>query len=339
MAPRTTPVRADRGVEVRNQLPSGGVKTVLVIDDSATMRALLCAALREKNLFDRYLEASDGAAGLRVAAEEEPDLVLCDLVMPGLDGYGFLEGFRATDAGARIPVLMLSSEQEAEKKVGGLERGANDYIVKPCPPAELCARVANYLRMKVLQDELEAKNRELSLKNAELATMAITDSLTQLHNRRYFMQRAEQDFARAERAGSPLGLLIADVDHFKQINDTCGHQAGDRVLQEVARAVRDSVRQGDVVARWGGEEFVVLLPDSDFSASMLVAEKLRKVVEELAVPGAAQRVTISVGVGGFPAPGVESLPMLIEVADQGLYRAKQSGRNRTESLRPAAFRS
>lgn len=314
--------------------PSARVKTVLVIDDSATMRALVCAALREKNLFDRYVEASDGAAGLRLAAEVKPDLVLCDLVMPGLDGYGFLDGFRATEAGARIPVLMLSSEQEAGKKVGGLERGANDYILKPCPPAELCARVANYLRMKFLQDELEAKNRELSSKNAELATMAITDVLTQLHNRRHFMERAEQNFARAERAGTPLGLLLADVDHFKQINDTRGHQAGDRVLQAVARAVREGVRLGDVVARWGGEEFVVLLPDADFVASMHVAEKLRQVVEELTLADAGARVTISVGVGGYPAPGVDSLSTLIEVADQALYRAKQGGRNRTESLFP-----
>jgi diguanylate cyclase (GGDEF)-like protein len=312
------------------------VKTVLVIDDSATMRALVCAALREKNLFDRYVEASDGAAGLRAAADVTPDLVLCDLVMPGVDGYGFLERFRATEVGARVPVLMLSSEQEAAKKVGGLERGANDYIVKPCPPAELCARVANYLRMKSLQDELEAKNRELSVKNAELATMAITDSLTQLHNRRHFIERGEQEFARAARAGAPLGLLLCDVDHFKQVNDSYGHHAGDRVLQEVARLVRDAVRQGDVVARWGGEEFVVLLPDADYGASMRVAEKLRTVVESKAFSGTGAPITISIGVGGYPAPGVDSLFSLIEIADQALYRAKQAGRNRTESLRPAS---
>lgn len=310
------------------------MKTLLVIDDSATMRALVCAALQGKGLFDRIVEAEDGEAGLRAAAELAPDLVLCDLVMPRLDGFGFLEGFRATDAGRRVPVLMLSSEQEAEKKVGGFARGANDYILKPCPPAELCARVENYLRLKLLQDELEAKNRELSLRNAELAAMAITDSLTQLHNRRHFVERGEQDFARAVRAETPLGLLMVDVDHFKQINDNWGHQEGDRVLREVSRSVRDSVRQGDVVARWGGEEFIVLLPDTDFVASERVAEKLRRGVEELDLGRGSPKVTISVGVGGYPAPGVESLFALVEVADQALYRAKRAGRNRTESLRP-----
>jgi diguanylate cyclase (GGDEF)-like protein len=298
------------------------------------MRALVCAALRDEGLFERYLEASDGEEGLRLAAEAPPDLVLCDLVMPGLDGYGFLERFRATEAGRRVPVLMLSSEQDGEKKLGGFARGANDYILKPCPPAELCARVVNYLRLKLLQDELEAKNRELSLKNAELAKMAITDPLTQLYNRRHFMERAEQDFSRALRARAPLGLLMLDVDHFKRINDTWSHHEGDQVLQGVASAVRDSVREGDVVARWGGEEFVVLLPDSDFPSSTRVAEKLRGAVEGLDLGPAGVRVTISIGIGVFPAPGVESLPALLEVADQGLYRAKQTGRNRAVSLSP-----
>lgn len=310
------------------------VKTVLVIDDSATTRALICGALRERGIFDRFIEAADGEAGLRAAAENTPDLVLCDLLMPGVDGLEFVERFRATPEGRQVPVLMLTRVQDVEKKLGGFDRGANDYIIKPCPPAELCARVENYLRLKLLQDELESQNRELSMRNAELASMAVTDSLTQLHNRRHFIERAEQDFARAKRAGTPLGLLMLDVDHFKRINDTWGHQEGDRVLREVAHKVRASVRQGDVVARWGGEEFVVLLPNTDFAACARVAEKVRQAVEELELEGASLRVTVSVGAGGYPAPGVDSLAALLEVADQALYRAKQGGRNRTDSLRP-----
>jgi two-component system chemotaxis family response regulator WspR len=292
---------------------------------------LIKGSLGSEGLFDRILEAPDGEAGLRLADKAEPDLVLCDLVMPGLDGLGFLDRFRARERNRNIPVLMLSGEDAAETKVESFTRGANDYIVKPCSPAELVARVRNYLRLKQLQDDLEQKNRELELKNAELAEMSITDALTGLHNRRFFLERASEEFARARRTKRSLGVLLVDADHFKAINDTYGHQQGDRVLVAIARAIANATRQGDVVARFGGEEFVVLLPEVDDAAAVKVGEKLLSAVSTSEVACLDGRpITVSVGASTYPQAGIDSVDGLVSCADQALYRAKRGGRNRCE---------
>ena len=304
-------------------------KTVLIVDDSRTIRRILREALQAEGLFEHYLEAADGQAGIEAAQGTSVDLVLCDLDMPRLDGFGFLKGFFAAEAHRRVPVLMLTGSGEAEKKVEGFALGAIDYIVKPCHPTELCARVRNYLRLKLLQDELETKNRELEHKNAELAALAITDPLTQLHNRRYFMTRSEEELRRSQRYGGPLTILLLDVDHFKKVNDTHGHQVGDEVLVAVAQRLRASLRSTDVLARYGGEEFVVCLPETPVDGARAIAERLRASVEAEIVPAMGRAVTVSIGVAML-RPDTQSVGSLLENADAALYRAKRAGRNRVE---------
>ncbi|MEO6418726.1 MAG: diguanylate cyclase [Polyangiaceae bacterium] len=308
--------------------PSSPANAVLVIDDSRTIRRILRDTLEASGLFRVVLEATDGAEGLRVAASSSVDLVLCDLDMPNVDGFGFLRGFRADARNERIPVLMLSGSGESRNKVEGFALGANDYIVKPCDPPELCARVSNYLRLKILQDQLESKNRELEAKNQELAELATTDSLTGLHNRRHFLARMNDELNRSLRYGHPFAMLMLDIDHFKRINDTKGHPVGDEVLIAIARTLRTVLRKTDLLARFGGEEFVVCLPEATRESSLHVAEKVRVAVEACVIPSLDWAVTVSIGVAWHPTPGAETVEELLRVADDGLYRAKRGGRNR-----------
>ncbi|HVO30740.1 MAG TPA: diguanylate cyclase, partial [bacterium] len=250
--------------------------------------------------------------------------VVCDVVMPELDGFKFIQLIKAKPETRDIPVILLTGEESTEKKVRGLEQGASDYIVKPFDPAELVARVKVQLKIKQLQDELKEKN-------AQLERLASTDALTKVHNRRYFMEIYEVEYAKCERFHHDMGLLILDIDHFKSVNDTWGHPEGDRVLVEVARTLSSNVRKVDLLARFGGEEFVVLLPSTDFKGAKFVGEKLRSEIEKSVHVGGADRrpITISVGLAHVPTtPGVTSGEQLMQRADEALYRAKQTGRNR-----------
>ncbi len=303
-------------------------RVALIVEDSRATRRIIVKMLEEDHIFDVLLEAENGQAGLRLAASHAVDIVLCDLDMPDLDGFGFLDRFRADPRNETVPVLMLSGTGAAEKKVEGLHRGANDYIVKPCSRDELCARVHNYLRMKLLQDELKRKNQELETINAELARSAITDPLTGLHNRRHFMKRANEETKRALRHGRCFGLLMMDVDHFKRINDGFGHQVGDDVLVMVAGTLQKTLRESDLLARFGGEEFIIGLPETGREGAAVLADRLRQIVGSTPMPGVDRPVTISVGVACVPSPGVETVDQLISRADAALYRAKREGRNR-----------
>jgi diguanylate cyclase (GGDEF)-like protein len=308
-------------------------KAVLIVDDSRTIRSSIRETLQQAGLFDEYLEAENGWAGLRLALTQPVDLVLCDLEMPGLDGFGFIMRFRADTRTKTVPVLMLSGQASPEKKVEGFARGANDYLVKPCHPAELVARVKNYLKLKLLQDEIAEKNRELSRMNAELAELATTDALTGVHNRRHFMSRATEELKRCRRHRHQFGMLILDADHFKRINDTLGHPQGDRVLVAIAQTLRKALRETDLVARFGGEEFVVGLPETPLEQTIFVAERLRSSIEALQIEGQPWPVTVSIGVCAYPVANTDNVDEMLKLVDDALYRAKASGRNRVEVAR------
>ena len=300
--------------------------TVLIVDDSDSVREKTRAALKLVPVCETVIEADNGLRGLKLLAQHRVDLVLCDVVMPELDGFKFLQLMKAKPEYRDVPVILLTGEESVDKKVKGLDQGAADYITKPFEAAELIARVKVQLKMKQLQDELRDKN-------AQLERLAITDGLTKLHNRRYFMEMFELEWAKCERFHHDMGLILVDVDHFKSVNDTLGHPEGDRVLVEVAMAVSRSLRKVDLVARYGGEEFAVLLPSTDLKGTKLVAEKLRAEVERAVVAGNGtgkqRRVTISLGVAHTPTtPGVSGGDDLISRADEALYQSKQRGRNR-----------
>lgn len=302
--------------------------SVLVIDDSRAIRRIIRSTLEQRQLFDAYHEASNGEEGLAAAAAVAPDMILCDLDMPVLDGFGFLRRFRAIEANRSAFVLMLSGSGESRNKVEGFALGADDYIVKPCDPAELCARVSNYLRLKDLQAQLGRQNDELERKNRELAALATTDPLTGLHNRRYFLAEVEREVAGARATASPGSVLMMDIDHFKRINDTCGHAQGDAALVAVADAVRRALRSSDVVARFGGEEFVAWMPRTSAEDGATIAERVRAAVAACRIPGLPWNVSVSIGASSLDLDANESFDAMLARADVALYAAKQGGRDR-----------
>ncbi len=294
--------------------------SVLVIDDSASARRATTMLLAGSSLFHRVLEAPDGLAGLRIAVAEKPDLVVCDLEMPLCDGARFLALKQSRPELANVPVLMVTGETDPERKATLFAAGAADYVTKPFHPRELLARVQVHLRLKLLREELLEKNRHLS----ELST---TDGLTGLKNRRCFDFSLEAEVTRARRYDVPLSLVILDLDHFKQVNDTHGHPVGDRVLAGVAKVMRDLVRSSDVAARYGGEELALILPHTGLSSAAVLADRLRVAVEHATFGDTGVHVTASLGLACLADLVDKSPAGLITAADAALYAAKSGGRN------------
>ena len=300
---------------------------VLIVDDNAAIRSGIKAVLMKDGTFNHFAEAEDGLSAFKALLDQPPDLVICDLVMPGFDGLRFL-GLKASRRELdQIPVIILTAEGDLERKAELLERGASDYITKPFHEKELLARVRIHTKLKRLQDELREKN-------SQLETLSITDALTGLANRRYLMTRLQEEVQRADRHGTALAVVMVDLDHFKRVNDTHGHAAGDLVLQNVAALMMGSVRATDLAARFGGEELTLVLPHTGTAGALQMAEILRqKIAEQVhALEGATLQQTVSMGLAAWegqgPAPSAEGL---LKRADDALYRAKQGGRNRVEA--------
>lgn len=292
---------------------------VLLVEDSAAIRALVRRMLAAGG--HTVLEAAGGAAALAACREHQPDVVLLDVEMPEMSGWDVLAAMKS-DADLRdVPVVFLTGRSDTADMVDGLRLGAHDYLRKPCEPTELLARVQAAARVKRLQDELRQRNEELDL-------ISRTDSLTGLHNRRHVEEYLTRLVSLARRNAEPIAVLIIDIDHFKSVNDGHGHDAGDAVLREVATRLVGSLRLEDMVGRWGGEEFLVVLPNTSIQGAAELAERLRRVVAEepCGLPGGgAMRVTISLGCA---ASVIDDAETLVRSADAAMYQAKESGRDR-----------
>jgi two-component system, cell cycle response regulator len=292
---------------------------VLLVEDSAAIRALVRRMLVAGG--HTVVEAARGADALALCREQQPDVVLLDVEMPGMSGWDVLAAMKA-DPGLRdVPVVFLTGRSDTADMVDGLRLGAHDYLRKPGEPTELLARVQAAARVKRLQDELRQRNEELDL-------VSRTDALTGLRNRRHVEEYLTKLVSLARRNVEPIAVLIVDIDHFKSVNDGHGHDAGDAVLREVAGRMVDSVRLEDMVGRWGGEEFLVVLPNTAAQGAAELAERLRQVVagEPCRLPdGGAVPVTISLGCA---ASVIDDAATLVRSADAAMYEAKESGRNR-----------
>ena len=297
--------------------------SLLIVDDTVSVRQEVRRLAARLGVFGTCREAENGIEAYKRVLEAAPDLVLCDLVMPGVDGLKFLALLRAREELRDIPVILVTGKTDVETKIRGLELGASDYITKPFDGGELLARMKVQLKIKALQDELRRSNELLQ----ELSS---TDALTQLFNRRHFMAALGNEFERTDRYGSPLSLVMLDIDHFKRLNDTFGHQVGDEALRGLGALILDAVRSTDIAARYGGEEFCVLLPETGLEGAAEFARRLRSAVEDktLLVDGHEVRMTASLGISACPHPAVESGDDLIRLADDAMYRAKRAGRNR-----------
>jgi diguanylate cyclase (GGDEF)-like protein len=301
--------------------------SILIIDDSKTVRQEILQLLREISLFDDYREAADGIDGLKSLLENKADLVICDVEMPRMDGFKFIAMMQTRDELKDIPVIMLTGRGDQEMKIKGLDHGACDYVTKPFDPGELVARVKVQLKIKKLQDDLKRSN-ELLLE------LSNTDPLTGIFNRRYFMEAVEKEFLRARRKRAPIILALIDIDHFKRVNDRFGHPQGDQVLVSLASVIQGELRRYDIIARYGGEEFIVLLPETAPDEGIAVVERLRIAVENMTFPAPLEqlRVTVSLGVSVYPEERIASVYDLIHEADIALYRAKAAGRNRVKTM-------
>jgi diguanylate cyclase (GGDEF)-like protein len=292
---------------------------VLVVEDDATIQAVLKAVLSEEC---EVLSARTGADALQDATSCDPDLILLDVGLPDIDGLEVCRRLKTNTRLVAVPVIFLTSQSSPEAEIEGLTAGGIDYITKPVNPPILKARVHNHIELKRSRDALER--------------MARLDGLTGLANRRTFDDMLDREWRRLARVAQPLSVIMMDVDHFKQFNDTYGHADGDVCLQQVAKAAAGALqRPADMVARYGGEEFVALLPDTTLAGGIAVAEAIRVAIADLRIPHAgskaAPHVTLSLGVAStVPQPEGSPKPLL-ETADERLYAAKAAGRNRVKS--------
>lgn len=294
---------------------------VLVVEDDAPVREHVAEMLRRNGM--EVEELGDGQAAIERTGRGGIDLILLDAVMPRLGGFEACRIIKATTQEVFLPIVLVTVRNDTQSRVEGLRMGADDYIGKPFDERELMARVNALLRVKRMHDELaEAKTR--------LENLAIRDEMTGLHNFRYLRTRVDDEFKRARRYDDPLTCIMFDVDHFKAVNDTHGHDVGDQVLIEIAKRLQAGVREVDVVARYGGEEFLMVLPSTPYSGGILVAERTRLNIANSPVTTGehSHNVTVSAGVASFPHASIDSKDKLLKSADQALYRAKEAGRNK-----------
>lgn len=289
---------------------------ILIVDDEPLNIEVMSGTLEE---LGDILFASSGEEAIELAARENPDIIILDVMMPGMDGYEVCRKLKETPGAESIPVIFATALSDETDEAKGFEIGAVDFVTKPIVAPVVVARVKNHLQLKRYRDYLE--------------TIAFVDGLTGIPNRRSFDQHVRAEWQRAIRSGSELSLLLVDIDHFKQYNDTYGHQAGDACLTLVAKALSSSVhRPGDQVARYGGEEFVCVLPSTNIEGAELIGATLREAVNFLKIPHKSSsvcgHVTISVGGAAIKPDQTNDIGDLISDADANLYKAKSQGRDR-----------
>ncbi len=316
----------------------GAPMRVLVVDDEAGMRTLLRAMLSGQG--HEVYEATNGQEAFEKTLEIRPDIIVLDWLMPRMDGLEFTRALRQTKAGRSVYILLLTGVEEDEKLVEAFEAGVDDFMVKPLKPRLLAARLRAGQRVINLQREVERDREEirrfaaeLAVSNRRLQEAALTDPLTGFPNRRYVIERIEQEWAASSRNKRPLSCMVIDVDNFKAINDSHGHDVGDAVLRETALALKTGLRSHDVISRIGGDEFLVVCPETDLPSALICAERMRKAVEalEVATESVRLRGSVSVGIAVRDAT-MDDADALIKCADRGVFLAKQRGRNRLAAV-------
>jgi len=307
---------------------------ILVVDDDPGARHLLGVHLRRAG-YD-VITAADGTEGLRTAILESPQMVITDWLMPGMSGLELCKALRETEIGRHTYLIVLTSREEDDSVVAGLEAGANDYVTKPFNPKILLARVQAgdriiELRRQVEVDKMIDRRRvaQVSQLNRKLRWVTYEDMLTGLRNRRFAMEELQRAWTASNRTGKKVSLVMVDIDHFKKVNDEHGHQTGDAVLCATANVLRDSCRRSDTVCRFGGEEFLVITTNGTPNEAMGCAERLRSAVEAKRIQFGTfdSNVTISLGVAER-SDEMQSIDDLIAAADRAVYQAKAEGRNR-----------
>jgi len=309
---------------------------ILIADDEVAIRELVGEILKSEG--HEITLAEDGEDALEKFKRTWHEIVFSDIRMPKMNGIELLAAVKEINANTQF--VIMTSHASIDNSIEALKKGAFDYILKPFEDLDIVtdavnramANLSGIRRQKYLLDTLSRQNEDLDTLNIKFRDLAIRDGLTGLFNRRYTQERLDKEFDRATRFTRELSVLFMDLDHFKFFNDTHGHQAGDEILQILAALMTQAVRESDTLARWGGEEFVVVAPETNQEDACMLAERIRKSVAGHAFPNAAQQplgiVSLSIGVAS-KSNGTESPEKLLRFADDAVYCAKDSGRNRT----------
>lgn len=318
---------------------------VLVVDDDATILHIVSRLLQDQG--HQITTARDGQEALRVAMREHPQLIVCDWMMPEMDGVTLCRALRETQEGRHIYFLLLTGLEKEEHLVEAFDAGVDDFVSKPVSAKVLLARLRAGQRVIRLQQEAARDSQslrrfatELAVANRRLRQAALTDPLTGLPNRRYAMERLEQEWSAATRNQRTFTVMMVDIDRFRSVNDAFGHDAGDQVLRQVAMALRKAARSEDVICRLGGEEFLVISPDTPLPAAIRLAERLRQsVCSAPSHPGAsATPMSVSIGVAER-SPTMLKPDDLMKAADEVLFHAQRLGGNRIQAAGQGVVRT
>ena len=311
--------------------------TAIVIDDSMTARSIVTDFLKSRGV--HVVEAKDGLEGYNLIQENlnSVDIVITDMMMPHLRGDELCHRVRNELKYPDLPIIVLSGAKEQISILEIFQSGATDYLHKPFIQEELLARISVHLQSRILKRKLKTKIKQLKDSNEKLETMACTDSLTQLHNRKYLFERFLEYNEKKERYGRSYAFMIVDIDYFKKINDTYGHQMGDGVIKELGLVINNTIRKSDILARIGGEEFSVIVTDLEEPECRLLAEKIRSAIEKHVfcenIDTEFKKLTVSMGM--YISHQFDNLTIeeIYNRADECLYKAKEAGRNQvvTES--------
>jgi len=327
---------------------------VLVVDDNPQNLKVLAAIIEECG-GDSIL-AMSGKEALESALFDEPDLILLDVMMPEMDGFELCIKLKTEPRFSKftnVPVIFITAKTESKDIIRGFEVGGVDYVTKPFVSEELKMRIRTHVNLyrtkkelkRLNSDYVEANeelnrvngelrdvNTKLSVAMEQLKVISITDSLTGLYNRRHAMTRMEEETVQRKRYGGHFSLILGDIDFFKRTNDTYGHDCGDIVLKRIADVLKENAREQDVLSRWGGEEFLILLPMTEMDGAVTLAERMRKAVEDelIEYKGDTIKITITLGVAEYNQG--EQLDDVIKRADTALYLGKDEGRNRVRSI-------
>lgn len=288
---------------------------ILVVEDNPKDIEFLQKTLLKEGY--KVIGVEKGELVLSAVEQENPDLVILDILLPDIDGFEICKRLRQDERYGALPILFLTSRGSIDDKLLGLQIGGSDFLTKGGDERELLLRIKNLLRSKNLYDEM--------------VKLSVIDSLTHVYNRRYFQHRLLDEFARSRRYNREFCCIIIDIDHFKEINDTLGHLAGDIVLKKIAGFLRRNLRAADVLCRYGGDEFGVLLPETNIEGAYITAERIRKLVEktDLGQPERPMIITLSCGISSLIEGSAMGMDELVTQADVALYKAKREGRNQT----------
>ncbi len=289
---------------------------IFIVEDELKDIDFLKKTLKKEKY--EVIHAKDGKTAFNLLAKDVPDLIILDIVLPDTDGFEICKRIRQDERLENLPILFFTQSSKIDDKLLGLQLGASDFLTKTSDERELLIRIKNLLRSKRLYDEM--------------VKLSVIDSLTHIYNRRYFQHRMLDEIERGKRYNREFCCIIIDVDNFKPINDTYGHPVGDAVLKKIAAFLRRSTRTSDVLCRYGGDEFGLLLPETDLRGAYTTAERIRKLMEKTDVgqpPELSIYVTLSFGISSLVAGGAWGMDELVTQADVALYKAKRHGRNQT----------